>query len=640
MHCTFLPHCNRGRHKKRATRAKVPDRQVINSILEVMIWGRTATALGNKAFANTYERFLQPRQGDTIKQDMHILQTITRNYRKVLNTYARDQGYALTDQFVLDDSQLSLQKVCGAKAGDLNNLIRLARKKQSSQVLKTLQILFASNPSKITKYDSVGLLLDSTALDKGADGDELAQVERDVHLSRVKATVAHLRKLVKKDDKKVVVASMEHAKSNHAVATLVAAAMCDWDLPVDNADGMDVATREWPSVKLLIGGVEFCIACFSDLMELLDAISAGLKLENDVATYMDDSGTATTKAVQNLIDRHLDDNGVLLLITTADIQLPDDDMKELTSRGCSVHCHDADDMCERLRREAAERGDITISLAWDTGDDLDLHVFVPSGEEISYRNRRSADGLCILDVDMNGGGPQSAEPVENVFLGKLDRMVEAPKGKYKVYVQNFGYHTSGATSTTAIPFRVLIAKNGVKEKYNGECVGQGQKSDVTVCEFEYKGRSVPFPGEEKEKFAFEKANVVNLTASTGQTLESIGQLVQVVQQHQHLDVARTLVNEDAGTEERPILATTETLEVTNRDRVNMLLSKLPKTFHAIVGDVFGGPSLAEECAGEIARRMVAEKIPVSELGRAGYPEAIVAAVKIKMATSDVSEMDI
>jgi hypothetical protein len=185
------------------------------------------------------------------------------------------------------------------------------------------------------------------------------------------------------------------------------------------------------------------MSCFQDLLTLLDESVAGLtKSAMDAPSFTDEAGIVTTKAVVNMIERHLQDSEMLMLITSGDIRLPDDIMRSLTSRGCSLHCHDADDIGERLRREKAVKGDITISLAWDTFDDLDLHVMCPSGEEIWFRNEVSNDGLCVLDVDMNGGGPISREPVENVFIGNLERMIEAPRGKYKVFVQNFDYTMS------------------------------------------------------------------------------------------------------------------------------------------------------------------------------------------------------
>lgn len=239
---------------------------------------------------------------------------------------------------------------------------------------------------------------------------------------------------------------------------------------------------------------------------------------------------------------------------------------------------------------------------------------------------------------MNAGGGHSKEPVENVFAGDLDQMIQAPLGTYKVVVQNYAYQEPGSRSTQPpIPFRVVVEKNGTKEKFQGSCQGRGKSSNVVVTEFTYEGRTVPFPSEEKYASAFSASNMVNLTASTGQTLESIGSLAKTVADLEHLDTIRMLVEEDEAMEEgesnadRPLVASRGTLEVTSRDRVNMTLARLPLRFHVIVGEAFGGPSLVETCAIDISRRMVADKIPISELKRNGYPDDIVQAVKTQMA---------
>ena len=60
--------------------------------------------------------------------------------------------------------------------------------------------------------------------------------------------------------------------------------------------------------------------------------------------------------------------------------------------------------------------------------------------------------------DMNGGGPTSTEPVENVFFGDLDRGIEAVRGNYRVVVQNYAYHEK--RQDVPVPFRIIVRKNG------------------------------------------------------------------------------------------------------------------------------------------------------------------------------------
>jgi hypothetical protein len=224
--------------------------------------------------------------------------------------------------------------------------------------------------------------------------------------------------------------------------------------------------------------------------------------------------------------------------------------------------------------------------------------------------------------------------VENVYLGNAEEKIQAEHGKYKVVVKNYSYHT--ADRTASIPWRVVVQMNGQTEWYFGACQGSGPTSKVVACEFEYFGRTVPFPGDEKA--SFDASNLVSLTTSTGQTLESISQLVGVMIDLDKLDEVRNLVMEDESNEsvERPEEAPSGTLEVTSRERMDMLLAGLPKRFHLAVAHAFGGTTLVDDCAEQISRKMVAENIPLHALSAAGYPPEIVDAVKSKLVSAAAS----
>ncbi|MGB0330046.1 MAG: hypothetical protein ACPGCU_05440, partial [Candidatus Poseidoniaceae archaeon] len=63
--------------------------------------------------------------------------------------------------------------------------------------------------------------------------------------------------------------------------------------------------------------------------------------------------------------------------------------QEEVGTGISVRVTEEEDreLMERLAREGGKSGVVQISLAWDDYNDLDMHVFCPSGERIYFNNR-------------------------------------------------------------------------------------------------------------------------------------------------------------------------------------------------------------------------------------------------------------
>lgn len=118
-----------------------------------------------------------------------------------------------------------------------------------------------------------------------------------------------------------------------------------------------------------------------------------------------------------------------------------------------------DDIEERLQREGGKSGTVQISLAWDDYNDLDMHVFCPSGERIYFNNKKSECG-GELDVDMNVR-PVSKNPVENVVWTK-----DAPAGKYKIGVHFYKHHRKRRTKRTTT-FRLRVVVHGKSRDYSG-----------------------------------------------------------------------------------------------------------------------------------------------------------------------------
>jgi membrane-bound inhibitor of C-type lysozyme len=101
----------------------------------------------------------------------------------------------------------------------------------------------------------------------------------------------------------------------------------------------------------------------------------------------------------------------------------------------------------RRERYGGASGKLTISLIWDTDDDLDLHVVEPDGEEIHYSKTISKSG-GKLDIDANASDETILDnPVENIFWQ------DPPKGKYRVIVSCYSRRS---TLEGGIPFEVLV----------------------------------------------------------------------------------------------------------------------------------------------------------------------------------------
>jgi uncharacterized protein YfaP (DUF2135 family) len=133
-----------------------------------------------------------------------------------------------------------------------------------------------------------------------------------------------------------------------------------------------------------------------------------------------------------------------------------------------------------LQREGAKRGEVTVSLAWDTRDDLDLWVICPDGRHVSW-TARSACG-ATLDVDANAGGNGTTTPVENQFWPHIS---DGPPGRYRVEVENF----AGGPNH----WRVRITVRNRTCDYQGE-IGRS-RTRITVAEFTLpEGTIEPCPG--------------------------------------------------------------------------------------------------------------------------------------------------
>lgn len=93
---------------------------------------------------------------------------------------------------------------------------------------------------------------------------------------------------------------------------------------------------------------------------------------------------------------------------------------------------------------------LRVSLSWFNFDDLDLHAITPRRDHIYFVNKAG-----VLDVDMNAGGGQTRNPVENLAFQNLH------DGVYEIWVNQFRRR-----ETIDFGFAVEVEIAGVVSQYS------------------------------------------------------------------------------------------------------------------------------------------------------------------------------
>ena len=121
--------------------------------------------------------------------------------------------------------------------------------------------------------------------------------------------------------------------------------------------------------------------------------------------------------------------------------------------GVAESCNGLDDNCDGRIDEGCgwQTGAIQITLAWQTGADIDLYVRDPSGFENSSQTRQSPTG-GILDHDARGACVPGGDTIENVYWSTP----QPPRGRYDIALHYWG--DCGVAGPT--PAQVSISVGG------------------------------------------------------------------------------------------------------------------------------------------------------------------------------------
>ncbi len=129
-------------------------------------------------------------------------------------------------------------------------------------------------------------------------------------------------------------------------------------------------------------------------------------------------------------------------------------------------------MSDRLIAAGASGGDLQVSLAWNGANDLDLHVAMPCGKELSFRDEHDCGGR--LDVDANSRRIVD-DPVENAFWPAGG----AEAGNYVVSVEHYNRNDG----PLAVSYAVRVVMGGRSQTYTGTVLA---KEQVEVVRFDWR----------------------------------------------------------------------------------------------------------------------------------------------------------
>lgn len=115
-------------------------------------------------------------------------------------------------------------------------------------------------------------------------------------------------------------------------------------------------------------------------------------------------------------------------------------------QGAPEQCDGFDNNCNGQIDEGCgyASGAIQITLAWNTGADIDLYVTDPGGETLSYSHTTAASG-GNLDHDARGqcNASQANNHIENVYWNSA----QPPSGNYQVQLHYWGDCGTGSPPT-------------------------------------------------------------------------------------------------------------------------------------------------------------------------------------------------
>ncbi len=260
----------------------------------------------------------------------------------------------------------------------------------------------------------------------------------------------------------------------------------DWDLTYYRMDGFKNSPKNYPYKQIFgdikkeekqirygalrLGDTPILYIIFIDFQEVLKFIKKGIEVNFD-------NETESVKVVEEpeIKKERLFDTV---------IQQTQRKLRETTDSAAKERLRQELNRLNYLRDEPLQgtAGKLRVNLAWNTTDDLDLHVETPNGT-ISY-NKKIVEYQGVigeLDIDKNASGEFVSNPQENVNWDSI------PLGKHTIRVNLYK-----SREKAKVPFTITVLnENGDGRIYNSY-VEVGTIPNRSVASFEFTNGKLIF----------------------------------------------------------------------------------------------------------------------------------------------------
>ena len=125
------------------------------------------------------------------------------------------------------------------------------------------------------------------------------------------------------------------------------------------------------------------------------------------------------------------------------------------------------DVCGRIEEklDTCDTGDISVSLVWNSKDDLDLAIETPEGRVISWKKPEGPSG-GRLNIDSNRDlDNRTKRPVENISWSST----ALPPGRYRILARLHDLDESDSGGSE-IPYTATLSRQGVVRPFTGKFV--------------------------------------------------------------------------------------------------------------------------------------------------------------------------